>query len=44
MDFLNLTSITIYSDRLTPKEFFKLEEAMRRGNKKQTIKDYIIKG
>lgn len=44
MDFLNLTSITLFSDRLSPKEINKLEEAIRRGNKKLTIKDFMVKG
>lgn len=44
MDFLNLSSITLYSDRLSPKELNKLEDSIRRGNFKATYRDFLIKG
>lgn len=33
-DFVMLKSIMLHSDKCGPKEFYKMEEAHRRGNKK----------
>ena len=33
----------LHSDKCGPKEFFKMEEAHRRGNKKAQIKDFMLK-
>jgi hypothetical protein len=42
-DFTELTTIMLYSDKCTPKEFQKLEDAMRRGNRKIRIQDCMLK-
>ena len=42
-DFIMLTHIQLYSDKCGPKEFQKLEEALRRGNTKLTINDCMLK-
>jgi hypothetical protein len=42
-DFNNISVIQLHSDRCGPKELAKLEEAVRRGNKRATIHDYMQK-
>ena len=42
-DFHQLTVIQLHSDKCGPKEMIKLEEAIRRGNKKAHINDFMNK-